>query len=473
MTSAVLPASPWRRWLPAVVLAGLAAAAVWTATGGLAVEARVTLVVFALAVVAWTLTPLDDLAVAAAAVAVLLLAGATRAQDLPALARHELIWLLISAYVMAAAIRRTTLAERLAVAFAQGSRSLAQLFYRLTGFIALTAFVVPTTSGRAALLLPVFLVFSEALRQPQATKALSLLFPSVILLSACGALTGAGAHLIALDLVEAASGETQRIGYLAWTVLMLPIALLTSFAATFAILRLFLPRTVRERRPDLPARTPVPLTSGEVAMLATVAAAVLLWSTQAVHGLGLATIGLAAAAVLAVLSGVAAPRALAGAVEWKLLAFLAATMLLGEALVTTGAGAGVAEALLAAMPAGALAEPWRVATAVAGVALVSHTFILSRSARAAVLVPMLAVPLAASGYAPAATALLIVAGTGFCQSTRVSAKPIMIYGGTSGPVFSSRDLLRLSAALLPVAWIVLVVSATVVWPVLGLPFQNP
>lgn len=208
-------------------------------------------------------------------------------------------------------------------------------------------------------------------------------------------------------------------------------------------------------------------------MLAVMASAILLWATQAVHGLGLATVGVGASAALVAVSGGATPRAVAGAVEWKLLLFLAATMLLGDALVTTGAGAWIAEALLARLPAALLGEPWAVAAAVAGLALVSHTFILSRSARAAVLVPMIAVPLAASGYAVAATALLIVAGTGFCQSTRVSAKPIMIYGGLSAPVFSSRDLLRLSAVLLPFVWIALVVFATVVWPALGLPFAIP
>jgi sodium-dependent dicarboxylate transporter 2/3/5 len=471
MAAEALASSVLRRWLPALAIAGATSAVIWLASGGLAVEARVTLIAFALAIASWTLLPLDDLLVAGLAVAALLLAGATDVREIAALAHHDLIWLLIASYVIAAALRKTTLMERLAIAVAQGSASLEGLFYRLTAVVAATAFVVPTTSGRAALLLPVFLGFSDVLRHAQATKALSLMFPSVILLSACGALTGAGAHLIALEFMAAGS-EAARIGYLEWSILALPIALLSSYAATFATVRMFLSPEDRRRPPVAPQGPGGAMTNREIEMLAVLAAAILLWATDGLHRFGLATVGLVAALALVILAGGMTVRAVVGAVEWKLLLFLGATMLLGDALMSTGAGSWIARSLLAEAPAGLLATPWMVAALVAALALVSHAFILSRSARAAVLVPVVAIPLADHAHSTAAIALLIVVGTGFCQSTRVSAKPLMIFGGVDRPVFSSADLMRLSAWLLPLVWALLVLFACVVWPALGLEFTT-
>jgi sodium-dependent dicarboxylate transporter 2/3/5 len=468
MIAEAIPRATLRQWLPAAAAAASLSAAIWMTSGGLAFEARAALLIFSLSISAWTLSPADDLLVAGLAVGALLIVGATDPDEIARLFQHELIWLLAASYIIAAAVRRTSLIDRLAIQLSRSSRRLDALFYRLTALVAATAFVIPTTSGRAALLVPVFLAFSDALRHAHATKALSLLFPSVILLSACGVLTGAGAHLIALDILGA-QREAMRIGYLEWMVLMLPIALLSSFAATWIIVRMCLAPEERRRRPTLPPDPPGAMTHREVAMLAVLAVTILLWATDGLHGAGLAPVALVSALALTALSGgTIAPQALAHAIEWKLLLFLGATMLLGEALVSTGAGTWIAHALLVHVLDGLLAHTWLVAGLIAALALVSHVLILSRSARAAVLIPVLAIPLAEHGYSVAAVSLLIAVGTGFCQTTRLSAKPLMIYGGINGAVFSNADLMRLSVMMLPVMWLLLFVFAVVVWPALGL-----
>lgn len=275
--------------------------------------------------------------------------------------------------------------------------------------------------------------------------------------------------LAASYIIAAAVRRNMRIGYLEWMVLMLPIALLSSFAATWIIVRMCLAPEDRRRRPMLPPDPPGAMTHREVAMLAVLAVTILLWATDGLHGAGLAPVALVSALALTALSGgTIAPQALAHAIEWKLLLFLGATMLLGEALVSTGAGTWIAHALLVHVLDGLLAHTWLVAGLIAALALVSHVLILSRSARAAVLIPVLAIPLAEHGYSVAAVSLLIAVGTGFCQTTRLSAKPLMIYGGINGAVFSNADLMRLSVMMLPVMWLLLFVFAVVVWPALGL-----
>ncbi|KSV91411.1 hypothetical protein [Sinorhizobium sp. GL28] len=109
-----------------------------------------------------------------------------------------------------------------------------RLFWVVTLTIFATAFVIPSTSARAAIFMPVFLALASTIGRPGVTRALALLFPSVILLSAAASLTGAGAHLVAADFIRRSGGEAP--GVLGWALLAAPFALLTSLIACGLIL---------------------------------------------------------------------------------------------------------------------------------------------------------------------------------------------------------------------------------------------
>ena len=59
-------------------------------------------------------------------------------------------------------------------------------------------------------------------------------------------------------------------------------------------------------------------------------------------------------------------------------------------------------------------------------ATLSHLIITSRTARATVLIPALALPLAALGADPVALVMVVTLASGFCQTLMVSAKRIMV-----------------------------------------------
>lgn len=90
--------------------------------------------------------------------------------------------------------------------------------------------------------------------------------------------------------------------------------------------------------------------------------------------------------------------------------------------------------------------------------------ITSRSARAAVLIPAIALPVAGFGRDPALIVMVAVLGTGFCQTMMVTSKPIAIYGNLDQPTFSQRDLFRLALPLMPVVARLLIMTALVIWP---------
>jgi di/tricarboxylate transporter len=455
------------RLLACVLLAALCIIAFWLAPVQLGNQPRLTLLIFAFAVIGWTLTRLADATVALAAAVALVMAGVVDKGRLYAALGHELIWLLLAAFAIGSVLRRTTLMQRFALAALAPARSVSGLVYLLTLVIGATAFVMPSTAGRAAVLLPVFLALADALDDPRLVRALALLFPSVILLSACAALTGAGAHLVGLEYIALLPGP-RTIGYLEWAVLAVPVALVSSLAAATLILRLFLTAEERAAAPKLPRIDRRPLDGQEWAIVTVVAATVLAWVTSDWHGLGIGLVGVLAALVLTLpgVSGTGLKAALSG-VEWELILFLAATMVIGDALMTSGVATSISGWLTSPLPDWTLIKPAAAGVLVAAVAVLMHLIVLSRTARAAVLIPAFALPVASFGHDAVTLILLTVIGTGFSQTLTVSSKPVAIYASLDRPTYAPRDLMTLSLTLAPVFLAVLLASALYWWPQAG------
>jgi di/tricarboxylate transporter len=459
--------------LPQSMIAVSAAFAVIASIGlGLPYQAemRFVLVVFTLAIVGWTLLRIDDTLVALAVVAVLLAGGALPLAVVPKTLTNPLIGLLLGAFVISAALTRSGLVQRVVIATIGNARSVTRLFHGLALAIMATAFVIPSTTARAALFLPVFLSLASAIGDTSIVRALALLIPSVVLLSACAALTGAGAHLVAIEFVALSGGPT--LDYARWAMLSLPFAVASSFVATSVILWLFLDRETRRAAPKLPriSRNPRDRSQRMVAVVVVATVVALLGATAV--GVDPAIVALSSAILLAfgpfrTLTPIIAMRA----IEWKLMVFLIATMLIGDALITSGAARAIAADLVSSVGRGALGNPVAVATMVAAIALLAHLIVISRTARAVVLIPVLALPLAGFGYDPTALILLVAIGTGFCQTLPVSAKAVALYAALKQPTYGRKDLMLLSVTLLPIHLALLVIFSLVVWPLLGVPLK--
>ncbi len=474
--------SPARR-TRAVVKAGIGALVVgavalllFTGGAGLPADGKVTLVVFTVAVGAWVFTALDDTYVALAAALLLVLLGVLADDQLLGALGGDTIWLLIAAFALAAGVGATGLPARVAVGLIAKARSVRQLAHLVTVALVLTAFAVPATSGRAALVLPVFLALAKGLAdRPRVVRALSLLFPSVILLSAVATLIGAGAHLITSHLLLTATGT--GIGFGQWLLLGLPLAVVSSHATAELVLLLFTRRSDRVRRlrvdADRLGRLANAPRSGRLEpaerraliVLALVSAA---WVCEPWHGVPAAVVALGGALVITApkLGTIALGPALAG-VPWSLLLFMAATAALGTALTASGAAAW-----LTGHMTGLGGDDLAFLAAVVAVSTVAHLLVQSRSARSSVLIPVL-VPLAAAlGLNPAAVAFASTAAAGFCHTLPSSAKPVAIFANVPGTTTYTRsDLLKLSALLAPLNAVLVLGFALVVWPHLGLPLR--
>ncbi|CAM5564234.1 SLC13 family permease [Streptomyces pilosus] len=440
---------------------------------GLGGDARLTLAVFALATCAWIGTPIDDTYIALGAGLALTVTGVISSDTLFGTLGDSTVWLLICAFVLAAAVARTGLAGRAAAFLVGGARTVRQLTHLTTAALVVTAFAVPATSGRAALALPVFLALAKALAdRKRLVVMLALLFPTVILLSAVATLIGAGAHLITVSVLWEATGD--RVGFTEWLLLGLPLAVTSSHLAAEAVLSTTTRRADRrgpvhitaeeiQRHSDRPVTGPWTQAEKRCALL--LATVVALWCSEPLHRVSPAVVALIGAVVAAspALGTVRLKDALK-TVPWSLLLFMAATMAMGVALAESGAAVW----LVGGLPAGI--TPVIFLAVVVAVSTAAHLVLQSRSARSSVLVPLVVAAAVGAGVNPVAAALASTAAAGFCHTLPASAKPVTLFAEIPGtPTYTPRDLLRLSAVLAPLTAALVLLFAVAVWPLLGVP----
>nr|WP_276562527.1 SLC13 family permease [Hoeflea prorocentri] len=445
------------------VLCALVLLAAWSLPAGLETGGRIALAVTAMAIIGWTLTPVPDSVVAVSAALVLVLSGVVPEEQLYATLGRELIWLLVAAFVIAAVVKTSGLMERLAFAAVRPFRSLTGFFHALAFVIAATAFLIPSTSGRAALLLPVFMALADRMPGKGSARALALMFPTVILLSAGGSIIGAGAHMVAVETINRAAGVS--IGYLEWLMLAFPLTLLSSHIAVALIIALFIPRD--ERHAILQAEGSLSAThdSRQWRIATVLVGIVTLWITAPWHGIDIALIAIGGAVLL--LTGpftTESPKVIFRKVEVELLIFLTATVVIADSIILSGTSTWMANAALSVLPDGSTGSTALIVTFLTIIAVLSHLVINSRSARAAVLVPALTLPLAGFGHDVVTLALVTVLGTGFCQTMMASAKPVALFGNADRETFTQSDLLHLAIPLLPVKTAIIIVFALFIWP---------
>ena len=189
--------------LLAITLAG----GIWFGLDDLTVHARIVFITFSLAVIGWCFTKINQTYIALAAAIVFPTTGVVEPNEFFKALGDSMIWLLLASYVIAGAIKSSGLLDRLTVTIMMRAGSVSQLFYILTAAVFVTAFIVPSTSGRAALMLPIFTGLSSVIHRTPIVKALALLFPTTILLSAIASLIGAGAHLVTAGILSHTVGE--------------------------------------------------------------------------------------------------------------------------------------------------------------------------------------------------------------------------------------------------------------------------
>ncbi len=447
--------------------------------GALNTQGAVTLSVFAVAVWFWIFTDIDDTYVALGAAVLLVVMGVLPEKILFDSLGDDTVWLLLGSFVVAAGITASGLATRAAAFIVSGAKTPRQLMHLSGAALVATAFAVPSTSGRAALAMPVFLALASVLRdRSKLVLALALLFPSVILLSAVGSYLGAGAHLITSQIL-AASGF-PAFSFTNWMFYGMPLTVVASVICVELILMLFTTADDRKQAltisvSDLQNHTTIPIrgrfTPDQVKTCWLVGGVILLWCTEPAHGIHPAIIALAGGLMMSSTGlGVVDLGKALKAVPWSLLIFMAATLAMGSALVTSGAAAWAAISMLGSIRGSGMGAGLLFVVIIVAISTAAHLVIQSRSARSAVLIPIVVSLAPEVGVSAVAAAFASTAAAGFCHTMSSSAKPMALYAKVDdAPTYSGRDLLRLSMWLAPISVALVLAFAFFIWPLLGMP----
>jgi di/tricarboxylate transporter len=432
--------------------------------GILADRAAVSLIVFGMASALWALTRLNATLVGLLAAGILVAVGAVPPADLAGIATSDIIRLMIGAFVLGEAIIASGLATRLTSLILARARRVDQLFWLTAAAMALLTFLVPSTSGRAAVALPLFRALSGLLDEA-AVRGLALLIPIIVLTTTIAALTGAGSHLIANDMLHAAS--LDPVGYGAWTLNGLPFALAAGGLSTVAVIAMTL--TPQGRRANLvqPPSGQRSWTAAERRVASVATAMVLLWLTSAWHGLPMGGTALLGAAALIWPARVIGLRQATRATNWDLVGFMIAALVLAHALLATGAAGRLVAAAEPLLTFAGQGGPTAALAAISAICLASHLVMTSHAARAATLVPPIIAIAPALSLDPVAAVFMATVAMNYCLTLPVSSKALMLYQSAPGG-FSSRTLLRLSAVLAPAHLILILAFAATWWRWTGL-----
>ncbi len=434
-------------------------------------QARIALWVFAFSIILWSVTKLNTAFVALAALVFLVLAGGAPQKALIDSLASDVIWLMIGAFILSEAIQITGLADRLTALVLKRARTVKGVFWELTFVLIFLTFFIPSTSGRAAVLLPVFKSLSAAANK-RITKALSLLLPSVILVITISTLIGAGSHLIANNLLQQQTG--QSISFLKWIIYGLPFGIAAAIITCQVILWMFLKPELRQQELKIEVKSKHrQFSKAEKKTLIIAATMVVLWTTESLHGIEIAVIAITGAVALMLPKlGVISFKQGVKSVSWELIIFIGAALMLSQALIDSGAAQWIIDHIFIFTGIVTAKSTFLILVLLIVISLTSHLYITSHTARAAALVPGLLF-LAHSLHAnPVAVLFIGTVGMDYCLTFPVSSKGLLMFQETDKENFQPADLLRLSAVMLTIHFILMIIFYFTYWRWTGLQLFN-
>lgn len=430
-------------------------------------EARIALFAFAVAAILWSTTSLNAAYVALAITVLMILAGGGSQEKLFDALASDVIWLMIGAFVLGGAVQSTGLAERLTGIVIGRKRKVKNIFWLITGALIPLSFFIPSTSGRAAVCVPIFNSISDAADDARITRALALLIPTVILVATMSTLIGAGSHLIANDLLHQITGE--RISFAQWAMWGVPFGLVASFISAWIIMRLFLDKETRHRELEVSNQKKKAFNLAEKKTLAIALAMVVFWVTESYHGIEIATVTVIGALLLTLPKfGVLAWKDGLKAVSWNLVIFVGAALVLGKALIETKAAEWIIGNIFALSGLEGTDSRVLILLAFAFISLTSHIYMTSHAARAAALVPAMLYLAGNLDLNPVAILFISTIGMDYCLTFPVSSKALLLFQELETETFQPSDLLKLSSVLLIVHLVLIFVFYYGYWRWVGL-----
>ena len=334
----------------------------------------------------------------------------------------------------------------------------------LAGTVASAAamgFLVPSNSGRVAILVPIVAALAGRLGfgpGSNGRSALVLAAAGGTLYAGFGILPAAVPNLIMLGAAESIYGIGVR--YAEYGFMHFPVLGLVTLVALPLILRALFPDRPRAVQEEA---APEPWTRGQATLAALLALALVLWMTDFAHGISPGWVALGAGLLcLMPRIGVDEPAALVTRINFGPWFFIAAVVAIGAIVSKSGLGAIVAERLFSTVTFVAGADLLNLAI-VSAIGMVMG-LLAGVPGQPAIMTPLAAEIAAATGW-PLATAVQAQLLSWSMAVFPYQLPPLLLAIHLAG--IPTAALVRVMAAMTATAWIAILPLTWAWWSLLG------
>ena len=281
----------------------------------------------------------------------LILAGLAAPEEVFSSFSSSATWLVVAGFIIGAAITHTGLGARLgALARPHLSKSYATLIGGLMVLGMALGFVMPSSLGRAAVLVPVGMALADALglgKGSTGRTGVAVLIAIATNMPSFAILPSNIPNIILSGVAEQSLGV--QFSYTHYLLLHYPVLGIVKSVMIVALVLLFFPARVAQND-----TAPTPSAGSgrhQVALLVILLVTLGFWSTDQFHGINPAWIGLGASLVLMVPQlGFVPPPVFRNSVDFSMLLFVAGALTLGSVVNSSGLGKIIAHEVFALLP---------------------------------------------------------------------------------------------------------------------------
>lgn len=377
-----------------------------------------------------------------------------------------LMWLIIGSFLIAAAVTKSGLAERVATFFilryARSYRSLIILTYVL-GFV--LSFLIPHPFPRALLLMSLMRVIIQKAGM-NTTDAASVGLSVFVATTATSTLLLTGDSTLNIATVGFSG---LSIGWLDWAKYMAVPGMLASLLMMTLHLLIFRqtgPINIDRSALELEQKKQGAMTRLETVTLFWVALALLFWITDSIHGIDPAWVALLVVVGLSLpkVGDVLDAKDLSTGINWPILFFVAGALAIGSVGKQTGLSDWLAASLLPATPP---QNPYAFAALVGGATMAIHMVLGSALACMSIVAPPMVHYAVSAGWSPLFPALLVYTAVAIHYIFPFQQVNILLGQGETGG-YGTRHVLKYGLPLTIVALLVLIPIEVTWWMLLGL-----
>ncbi len=367
---------------------------------GLTATGRASLAVFLAAFVMWVTEPFPSYVVAFISIIALILSGAWDQASVLGVFGYDVIWLMLSAFILTSAMEGTNLGKRLALSlvtrFGRTSKG-ALLAMIIANFF--LAFLVPSTTARAALMLPIALslttIYNAIPGKSNFGKLIMLFNMQSNEISTSGILTATSANIMAVDFIQKAIG--QPVYYSTWLLAAMPVAIIGLIISFFIGMKLFPPEIQEVRAESMDELKKElkgigPMDANEKKALAIFLITVFLWCTDRWHKAWFhmsldPTLVAIIGATLCFLPGIGVLKKWKDVkIPWDLMLFSCGAYAVGMAMDKSGAASYLIQSVLSKINL-ANVSFFKIYAIIMFIALFSHIIFTSKIVRITILGP--------------------------------------------------------------------------------------